>query len=157
MAGEKTITMLALLGATRDSIAIIMALPRHSHIVHHLKTPLTFDQICDIVQETIHFWPEILAAATSNHSLPRLYCQRQLQECRTSLWLLEQNTKGIAVLPRLALDYYVGLWGPRPYTQLVALHLNKFDKVISCKKRFRLFRNNWGFYYAKNRTEGSHV
>ena len=107
------------------------------------------------VQETIHFWPEILAALTSNHSLPRLYCQRQLHECRTSLWLLEQNKKGIAVLPRLALDYYIGLWGPRPYTQLVALHVNKFDKAISCKKWFRLFRNNWGFYYAKMPMESS--
>jgi hypothetical protein len=50
---KKIITMLALLDATRDTIGIVMGLPRHSRITRHLKLPLTLDQICGIVQETL--------------------------------------------------------------------------------------------------------
>ena len=95
-----------------------MSLSRHSRIAHHLKTPLTLEQICGIVEEIVQFWPRILTEATSNHSLLRFYCQRQLHECRTSTWLLEQSKKrySVAVLPKLALEYYVRLWGPKPHT-----------------------------------------
>ena len=147
--------MLALLEATRDTIAIVMGLPRHSHIARHLKTMLNFEHICGIVEETLLHWPGLLLEAHSNHSYLRLQCQRQLHECRTSMWLLEQNTKGIAVLPKLALDFYVRLWGPRPYTELVAAHLTKFDSSIFNKKWFRHFRINWGIHYAKKPMQSS--
>ena len=125
---------MALLEATRDSIAIVMGLPRHSRIARRLNSPRSFEHICEIVQDTLLHWPALLATANSNHSLLRLHCQRQLHECRTSIWLLEQNKKGIAVLPKLALEYYLRLWGPRPYTELVAAHLIKFDKTMFNKK-----------------------
>ena len=72
-----------------------MSLSRHSRIAHHLKTPLTLEQICGIVEKIVQFWPRILTEATSNHSLLRFYCQRQLHECRTSTWLLEQTKKKV--------------------------------------------------------------
>ena len=61
-----------------------MSLSRHFRIAHHLKTPLTLEQICGIVAEIVQFWPRIFTEATSNHSLLRFYCQRQLHECRTN-------------------------------------------------------------------------
>ena len=76
-----------------------MSLSRHSRIAHHLKTPLTLEQICGIVQEIVQFWQRMLTEGTSNHSLPRFDCQRQLHECRTSTWLLEQSKKKGTVLP----------------------------------------------------------
>ena len=106
---KKIITMLALLDATRDSIGIAIGLPRHSRITRHLKLPVTLDQICGIVQETVVRWPNLVLEAQSMHSHLRLHCQRQLHECRTSMWLLEQNKKGIAVLQTLALEFYVRL------------------------------------------------
>jgi hypothetical protein len=146
---KKIITMLALLDATRDTIGIVMGLPRHSRITRHLKLPLMLDQICGIVQETLTAWPNFVLEAQSIHPHVRLHCQRQLNECRTAMWLLEQNKKGIAVLPRLALEYYVRLWGCRPYTKLVEEHLSKFNNALFNKKWYRMFRVNWNFDYAK--------
>ena len=51
-----------------------MSLSRHSRIAHHLKTPLTLEQICGIVAEIVQLWPRILTEATSNHFLLRFYC-----------------------------------------------------------------------------------
>jgi len=147
--GKKMITMLALLEGTRDSIAIIMALPRNARIAQHLTTPLSFEQICATVQDTLMHWPGLLDEAQSNKSHLRLNCQRQLHECRTSMWLVEQNSKGIAIVPRLAMEYYIRLWGQSPYTELVTGHLVRFSNPISTKKWFRAFRINWGFHYAK--------
>jgi len=147
--GKKMITMLALLEGTRDSIAIIMALPRNARIAQHLTTPLSFEQICATVQDTLLHWPGLLDEAQSNKSHIRLNCQRQLHECRTSMWLVEQNSKGIAIVPRLAMEYYIRLWGQSPYTELVTGHLVRFSNPISTKKWFRAFRINWGFHYAK--------
>ena len=65
------------------------------------------------------------------------------------MWLLEQNQKGIAALPRLALEYYVRLWGCRPYTDLVEESLTKFNNALFDKKWYRVFRVNWNFHYAK--------
>jgi len=141
--------MLALLEGTRDSIAIIMALPRNARIAQHLTTPLSFEQICATVQDTLLHWPELLDEAQSSKSHLRLNCQRQLHECRTSMWLVEQNSKGIAIVPRLAMEYYIRLWGQSPYTELVTGHLVRFSNPISTKKWFRAFRINWGFHYAK--------
>ena len=65
------------------------------------------------------------------------------------MWLVEQNSKGIAIVPRLAMEYYIRLWGQSPYTELVTGHLVRLSNPISIKKWFRAFRINWGFQYAK--------
>jgi hypothetical protein len=65
------------------------------------------------------------------------------------MWLVEQNSKGIAIVPRLAMEYYIRLWGQSPYTELVTGHLVRLSNPISIKKWFRAFGVNWGFQYAK--------
>jgi len=92
---KKIITMLALLDATRDTIGIVMGLPRHSRITRHLKLPLTLDQICGIVQETLTAWPNFVLEAQSIHSHVRLHCQRQLNECRTQCGCSNKIKKGL--------------------------------------------------------------
>ena len=146
---RKQITMMALLGGTRESIALIRALPRHYRIAKDLQTPLNFDKICDIIENTTDHWPNLRLEATSHTSTLRHYAEQQLHECRTNFWLLEQNTKGITVLPKLVVDFYIDQWGARPYTEMVSHHVQKFDNNLFCKKWFRRFRLNWGFHYSK--------
>ena len=146
---KKKITMMALLGGTRESIALITALPRHYRIAKAMPSPLSFDRICDIIENTMVQWPNVRLEATSPTSTLRHYAEQQLHECRTNFWLLEQNSKGIAVLPKLVLDFYIDQWGAQPYTEMVSHHVQKFDNNLFCRKWFRRFRLNWGFHYSR--------
>ena len=152
---KKHITMLALMGCTRESIGLIAALPRHYRMAKDLQAPLTFEKICNIIEVTLAHWPHLGAEATSPTSPLRHYAEQQLHECRTNFWIMEQNMKGIAVLPKLVLNFYIDQWGQQPYTAIVTRHLVKFDNINFCKKWFRRFRLNWGFHYAKMPLESS--
>ena len=95
--------MMALLGGTRESIALITTLPRHYRIAKDLQTPLNFDKICDIIEDTIAHWSHLRVEATSPTSILRLHAEQQLHECRTNFWLLEQNLKGDCSLTQAGL------------------------------------------------------
>lgn len=142
------VATMVLMKAPWSYIAVVAKVCSGTWKQRQLEDEWTADRIKHITQETITVAPALLTQAYDANNPTTHRATTWLAELQLSLWILEQNTKGIAVPAQGVIDHYLASWGMGPHQFKLTTHLHRFTKEGSRRQWTHAFRKRWGFHYA---------
>ena len=143
------ICSLVLLETPWDIIGAIAACKLGRDLKTHSANPWTAEKIKQVAKEGLALQPDLVNDPLNDELVLVFAAKKWVAECKMTLWILEQNVKGVTMPASMVVQKYVSLWGNGPQKPRVDTHLAMLTNKHSRRNWLQRMRWKWNLQIGK--------
>lgn len=143
------ICSLVLLETPWDIIGAIAACKMGRTFNNHSANPWTAEKIQQVAKEGLALQPDLVNDPLNDEIWLVFVARKWVAECKLTLWILEQNMKGVTMPASMVVQKYMSLWGNGPQKPRVDTHLAMLGNKHSRRNWLQRMRWKWNLHIGK--------